>query len=131
MTGGPSAASAHVCRTPPPSEANTTVAVIDARSGDKAVEVQGVLGDAGFDISPGIRGPEEKPDDVRGGAILFRPGDEAYAKVVGAYFPSLPLIESAAIRGTRVAIVVSASSDSAPPDQGSGGSKPECPPSAG
>lgn len=115
----------------PPSEANTTVAVIDARSGDKAVEVQGVLGDAGFDISPGIRGPEEKPDDVRGGAILFRPGDEAYAKVVGAYFPSLPLIESAAIRGTRVAIVVSASSDSAPPDQGSGGSKPECPPSAG
>lgn len=116
----------------PPSEANTTVAVIDARSGGKAVRVQQTLGDAGFDISPGILGPEEQPDDVQGAAILFRPGGDAYARVVGAYFPSLPLIESDALRGAHVAIVVPASSVPPPPDQGgTDGSKTECPASPG
>jgi anionic cell wall polymer biosynthesis LytR-Cps2A-Psr (LCP) family protein len=116
----------------PPSEANTTVAVIDARSGGKAVQVQDLLGDAGFDISPGIRGPEEAPEDAQGPAILFRPGGEAFARVVSSYFPNLPSIESEALRGAHVAIVVPASYSPAPPGQeGSGGAKAECPAPAG
>jgi anionic cell wall polymer biosynthesis LytR-Cps2A-Psr (LCP) family protein len=115
----------------PPSEANTTVAVIDARSGGKAIRVQDTLGNAGFDISPGILGPEEKPDDVRGAAILYRPGGEAYARVVGAYFPSLSLIESETLRGAHVAIVVPASSVPAPPDEGGPEEPTACPAAAG
>ena len=115
----------------PPSEANTTVAVIDVRSGGKAIRVQDTLGNAGFDISPGILGPEEKPDDLRHAAILFRPGGEAYARVVGAYFPSLPLIESETLRGAHVAIVVPASSVPAPPDEGGSEGPTECPAAAG
>jgi anionic cell wall polymer biosynthesis LytR-Cps2A-Psr (LCP) family protein len=112
----------------PPSEANTTVAVIDARSMGKAVEVEDVLGDAGFDISPGILGVEEKPANVHRAAILFRPGGDAYAKVVGAYFPNLPQIESGSLRGAHAAIVVPASYVPAPPEQGgAGGADAECP----
>jgi anionic cell wall polymer biosynthesis LytR-Cps2A-Psr (LCP) family protein len=116
----------------PPSEANTTVAVIDARSGGKALQVEDMLGDAGFDISPGIQGAEKEPADVGGAAILFRPGGDAYAKVVSSYLPNLPLIESDVLRGAHVAIVVPASYVPSPPDQGgAGGSEAECPPSAG
>jgi LCP family protein required for cell wall assembly len=115
----------------PPSEANTTVAVIDVRSDGKTVEVQDLLANAGFDISPGILGPEEVPDNVHGAAILYRPGGEAYAMVVSAYFPNLPLIESESLRAARAAIVVTASYDTPPEEGGSAGATSECPAATG
>ena len=52
--------------------------------------------------------------------------------MVGAYFPNVPSIESEALRGAHVAIVVPASYTAAPPGQGgSGGAETECPAPAG
>jgi len=92
----------------PPSEANTTVAVIDDRSGGKANDVETILANGGFDVAPGIvQGPV--PAGVKGPAIVYAPGKEAYAGVVSAYFPSLPVIASKHLTGAPVAIVVDAS----------------------
>ncbi len=93
----------------PPSEANTTVAVIDADSGGKAAGVEDLLVRAGFDVSPGIWDASKAPAGVHGAAIVFRPGQDAYAHVVASYFPGLKLVSSAALHGAPVAIVVPAS----------------------
>jgi anionic cell wall polymer biosynthesis LytR-Cps2A-Psr (LCP) family protein len=112
----------------PPSEANTTVAVVDASSGGKASRVEGILADAGFDVSPGIWGDERAPAGVQGPAIVFRPGADVYAQVVSAYFPGLRVVESEHLRGAQVAIVVTASYASVPPEGSSAGAPPaECP----
>ena len=112
----------------PPSEANTAVAVIDANAGATASDVEDVLTDAGFDISPGIWPVSEAPIDVTGPAIVFRPGASANAQVVSAYFPDLPLIPSADLRGTQVALVIPSSYTLVRPGQGGGGSgSNECP----
>lgn len=112
----------------PPSEAVTSVAVIDAGDGKAADEVFGLLSQAGFDVSPGIWGPSHAPRGIEGPAIVFRPGDDAYARVVGAYLPTVPVRESAALRGARVAVIVPAGFDPSPPAAG-GGAPPasECP----
>jgi LCP family protein required for cell wall assembly len=92
----------------PPSEANTTVAVIDDRAGGGADDVETLLANAGFDISPGIvRG--SAPPDVEGAAIVYRPGQDAYAGVVHTYFPDLPLVASKQLTGAPVAVVVTSS----------------------
>jgi len=89
----------------PPSEANTKVEVIDRRSGGAAESVEGVLADAGFDVSPGVvRGTG--PAGVRGSAIVFAPGKDAYARVVSGYFPNLPVIESAKVGAAPVSVVI-------------------------
>lgn len=102
----------------PPSEANTRVAVVDVSSGGTASEVAAVLADAGFDVSPGIRPASERPLDVTAPAIAYRPRANANAQVVGAYFPDLPLVESADLRGAQVAIVVPSSYTLVRPGQG-------------
>jgi LCP family protein required for cell wall assembly len=104
----------------PPSEANTRVAVVDANSGATASSVEGVLNDAGFDVSPGIWSASEAPIDVHGPAIVFRPEASANANVVAAYFPDLQLIPSADLRGAQVAIVVPSSYNLVRPGQGGG-----------
>ena len=104
----------------PPSEANTKVAVVDANSGTTASSVEGVLNDAGFDVSPGIWPASEAPIDVRGPSIVFRPEASANANVVAAYFPDLQLIPSADLRGAQVAIVVPSSYTLVRPGQGGG-----------
>jgi anionic cell wall polymer biosynthesis LytR-Cps2A-Psr (LCP) family protein len=111
----------------PPSEANTRVAVVDASSGGKASRVEGILADAGFDVSPGIWGEERAPADVQGPAIVFRPGAEVYAQVVSAYFPGLRMVESEHVRGAQVAVVVTASYAPVPPGGASGAPPSECP----
>ncbi len=111
----------------PPSEANTTVAVVDARSGGKASGVADVLADAGFDVSAGIWSEEKGPADVRGPAIVFRPGADVYAQVVSAYFPGLAVIESDQLRGVQVAIVVPASYVPVLPGDGPKASPGRCP----
>ena len=106
----------------PPSEANTRVAVVDAYAGATASAVEDVLTDAGFDVSPGIWPASEAPIDVTGPAIVFRPGASANAQVVAAYFPDLPLIPSADLRGAQVALVIPSSYTLVRPGQGGGGS---------
>ena len=111
----------------PPSEANTTVAVVDASSQGKASRVEGILADAGFDVSPGIWPEGKAPADVQGPAIVFRPGADVYAQVVSAYFPGLRVIESEHLRCAHVAIVVTASYAPVTPGGASGAQPSECP----
>jgi hypothetical protein len=105
----------------PPSEANTSVVVVDASSEGKASEVASVLADAGFDVSPGIRPASEVPFDVSGASIVYRPQASANAQVVGAYFPGLPLVVSPDLRGAQVGIVVPESYTPVHPGQGGDG----------
>jgi LCP family protein required for cell wall assembly len=112
----------------PPSEANTKVAVVDANAVATASAVEELLIDAGFDVSPGIWPASEAPIDVTGPAIVFRPGASTNARVVAAYFPDLPLISSADLRGAQVALVIPSSYTLVRPGQGGGGSgSNECP----
>jgi anionic cell wall polymer biosynthesis LytR-Cps2A-Psr (LCP) family protein len=104
----------------PPSEANTSVAVVDANSAGTATQVAGILANAGFDVSPGIWTPSQVLTDTTGPAIVFRPEASANANVVAAYFPDLQLIPSADLRGAQVAIVVPSSYDLVRPGQGGG-----------
>lgn len=110
----------------PPSEANTKVAVIDAGGGDATQQVEDTLTKAGFDISPGIV-TGDAPKGVKGSAILYRPGDAAYADVVSKYFPGLQVIEDKSLPES-VAILVPAGYHPAVPGQGgSGGAASQCP----
>jgi LCP family protein required for cell wall assembly len=111
----------------PPSEANTSVAVVDANSGGTAAQVAGVLADAGFDVSPGIWPASQLPIDVAGPAIVHRPEAGANAQVVAAYFPALPLIASTELRGAQVALVIPSDYDLVRPGQGEGGASNGCP----
>jgi LCP family protein required for cell wall assembly len=106
----------------PPSEANTKVAVVDANAAATASDVEGVLNDAGFDVSPGIWPASGSPIDVAGPAIVFRPEASANAQVVAAYFPDLRLIPSTDLRGAQVAIVITSSYTLVRPGQGGGSS---------
>lgn len=106
----------------PPSEANTKVAVVDENSGGSASKVEGVLNDAGFDVSPGIWPASRAPIGVKGPAIVFRPEASANAQVVAAYFPDLQLVASADLRGAQVAIVIPSSYTLVRPGQGGGSS---------
>jgi len=89
----------------PPSEANTTVAVIDDGAAAKAADVETLLSNAGFDVSPGIF-EGSAPPGVKGPAIVFAPGKDAYAGVVHSYFPNLPVVGSKRLTTAPVAIVV-------------------------
>jgi LCP family protein required for cell wall assembly len=110
----------------PPSEANTTVAVIDAGGTDAAQSVEDTLTNAGFDITPGIVSGDA-PKGVKGAAILYRPGDAAYADVVSKYFPGLQVVEVKGL-SESVAILVPADYHPAQPGQGGGsGTASECP----
>ena len=92
-----------------PSEATTTVAVIDDRSQGRASGVETTLTTAGFDVSPGTVGPSDAPHGVKDAAIVYRPGQDAYARVVAAYFPTLPLIQVKRLDAAPVAVVVTKS----------------------
>jgi hypothetical protein len=101
-----------------PSEANTTVQVIDAGNAAGASKTEDVLTKAGFDVSPGVV-TAAPPKGVRHTVIAYAPGEEAYANVAATYFPGLKLVE---IKGlaSPVAIVVFRGYE--PSEQPSGGS---------
>ena len=90
----------------PPSEANTTVAVMDAGNADGAAEVEDVLSQAGFDISPGIVAGTV-PKGVKPPVIVYQPGRQDFANVVHAYFPDLRMQKLASLEAP-VAVVVPA-----------------------
>jgi LCP family protein required for cell wall assembly len=114
----------------PPSEANITIAVIDDGSQGTAGRVEQTLGDAGFDVTPGILDASHAPPGVSAPiAIVYRHGFDAEAQVVSKYFPGAKVVESSDLTGARVAIVVHGSY--VPPTGGSTepptGSTAECP----
>jgi anionic cell wall polymer biosynthesis LytR-Cps2A-Psr (LCP) family protein len=100
-----------------PSEANTVVAVIDAGNPTGAGEVEDVLSHAGFDVGPGIVSGRV-PKGVKGASIIYQPGQEDYARVARAYFPDLPMVESAELHDAPVAVIVPPGYH---PSSGSGG----------
>jgi LCP family protein required for cell wall assembly len=102
----------------PPSEANTTVQVIDAGNAAGASKTEEVLTQAGFDVSPGVV-TAAPPEGLRRTVIAYAPGQEAYAKVAATYFPGLKLVETKGL-SAPVAIVVFRGFD--PSEQPSGGS---------
>ena len=81
-----------------PSEANIVVPVVDHDSGGTADEVEQILSDAGFDISPGVVDYATYGADVKGSVIAYKPGHQSDAEVVQKYFPNLQLLEVPATR---------------------------------
>jgi len=110
----------------PPSEANTTVAVIDAGGGEAAQQVEDTLTNAGFNITPGIVSGVAPPG-VKGAAILYRPGDAAYADVVSKYFPGLQVVEVKGLQESVAILVPTGFHPTAPGDGGGTGAASECP----
>jgi LCP family protein required for cell wall assembly len=94
-----------------PSEANIIVPVVDHDSGGTADEVEQILSDAGFDISPGIVDYATYGSEIKGSVIAYKPGHESDAEVVRKYFPNLPLLEVTddALRGSPVAVFIAPS----------------------
>jgi cell envelope-related transcriptional attenuator-like protein len=109
-----------------PSEANIIVPVVDHDSGGTADEVEQVLSDAGFDVSPGVLDFAAYGSDVKGSVIAYRPGHLSDAEVVQKYFPNLQLLEvtEGALRGSPVAVFISGSFHLEP--VGSGTPSTEC-----
>ena len=107
------------------SEATIPVLVADHSSGGKATEVQGVLSQAGFDISPGTTTYTAYPKKVPGSVIAYAPEADAEAQVVQKYFPTLELKQ---VKGLPddVVVFVDGSYEAAPVG-GGGGAPPECP----
>jgi LCP family protein required for cell wall assembly len=109
----------------PPSPANIVTAVLDASSGSAAGEVEHVLSISGFDIAPGIvpigsgAGIPRKQT-----AIVFPPGHEEEAKVVGQFLPGVPLREVAHGSSWDVAVVVTPGFE--PQPLGAGSEQPSC-----
>ena len=81
-----------------------------------AQEVEDTLTNAGFNITPGIVSGVA-PKGVKGAAILYRPGDAAYADVVSKYFPGLQVVEVKGLEES-VAILVPTGYHPATPGQG-------------
>jgi hypothetical protein len=107
----------------PPSEANVSVKVVDHASGGKVVEVQELLSQAGFDISPGTSAFTEYGKKVPGSVIAYSPDADAEAQVVQKYFPSLELRQ---VQGLPDDVVVFVDSAYEPAEVGAG-APPECP----
>jgi anionic cell wall polymer biosynthesis LytR-Cps2A-Psr (LCP) family protein len=110
-----------------PSEANTTVLVLDTGNPTGASETEDLLSGAGFDVSPGVQ-IGDGPAGVRGSAIAYRPSAEAYAKVVATYFPDLPMVAVPGL-GAPVAVVTAKGYHPSGPDASGGdaGGAAECP----
>jgi LCP family protein required for cell wall assembly len=113
----------------PPSEANTTVEVIDDGASTKADDVETLLSNAGFDVSPGIVGGPS-PAGVKGPAIAYAPGQGSYADVVSSYFPDLPVVLSRHLSGAPVAVVVTSSYQSSTGSPSPAPPTTSCPPSS-
>ncbi|MGZ4109577.1 MAG: hypothetical protein ACXVP7_07815, partial [Actinomycetota bacterium] len=110
------------------SEANIVVPVVDHDAGDIATQVETVLSDSGFDISPGIVSYADYGATIKGSAIAYRPGDLELAQVVQKYFANLPLVQApkGALRGSPVAVFVTGAYQVQP--VGTGGNTSGCVP---
>ena len=111
----------------PTSEANIVVPVVDHGSGGTALEIEQVLADAGFDITPGVVDYAAYGASITGSAIIYKPGHLTEAEVVQKYFPNMRLVEApaGALKGSPVAIFVTASFQLQPVGTG-GGDTSDC-----
>ncbi len=113
----------------PPSPANIVLAVYDKESFGTAFGVLTLLMRGGFDTSPGLVDADVLGMKVKGSAILFSPGEEAKADVLGSYLPTLErlAVPRRLLGGADVGVVVS--SRFTPPSPGSEppSSTVECP----
>ena len=107
------------------SEATIPVLVADHVSGGRAAAVQGVLSQAGFDISPGTTAFTAYAKKVPGSVIAYAPAAAAQAQVVQRYFPTLELRK---VKGLPDDVVVFVDASYEPALAGGGGdAPPECP----
>lgn len=110
----------------PISPANVTVAVIDDGSLGRAQDVETMLGNAGFDVSPGIWPGEQAPADATGPAtILYAPGHDGEASVLSKYLPGVAVAESAALEGAPLAVVITSGYEPVVPQEDDSAS--QCP----
>jgi LCP family protein required for cell wall assembly len=98
----------------PPSEANIRVPVVEHGRTTAAADVEQVLSEGGFDISPGIVSFAAFGADVQGSAIAYTPEGQIDAEVVARYFPELKLVPVDDLGGARVAIFVTPSYEPQP-----------------
>lgn len=108
----------------PPSEATIPVLVVDHASRGAATDVQNVLSQAGFDISPGLTTFERYAKKAPGSVIAHAPDAEQEAQVVKKYFPTLELKRVDGLPD-RVVVFVDGSYDPAP--VGEAPATAECP----
>jgi LCP family protein required for cell wall assembly len=108
------------------SPANIPVAVIDAGSDGMADQVLTDLGNAGFDVSPGMWGRDRLPEGIRGTTIVLAPGQDEAASVLSAYLPGIKVVESTALQDVPVAVVITGAYEPPAPGSGGGGGA-ECP----
>ena len=101
------------------SPANITVAVIDDASVGAAAQIEDLLSTTGFDVSPGIWDASRVPKGAKGATVVFRPGKDAMAQVLSRYLPGTKVLESGALKGVPVAVVVPAGWEPAEPTSGS------------
>ena len=101
------------------------VLVVDHASGGAAAEVQEVLSQAGFDISPGTTTSTAYQEKVAGSVIAYAPDADAEAQVVQKYFPTLEMKQ---VKGLPDDVVVFVDATYEPaPVGGDGAAPPECP----
>jgi LCP family protein required for cell wall assembly len=98
----------------PPSEATIRVPVVEHGQATAATEVERVLSEGGFDVSPGIVSYAAFGADVGGSAIAYTPAGEVEAQVVARYFPDLRLVPVADLGGASVAVFVTPSYEPQP-----------------
>jgi len=104
-----------------PSPANIVVSVVDRGGGSVATQVLGVLTDGGFNTSPGLLDRSAVDPPTKGSIVLYREGEEAMAKVVGAYFPNMELVPAprgSLPAGQDVAVVVTGGYEIPAPSDG-------------
>ena len=109
----------------PPSPANIVTAVLDSSSGSAAAKVEHVLSISGFDIGPGVvpfRAGDGIPEKET--AIVYPPGHEEDAQVVGQFFPGVPLREVEHGSSWDVAVMVTRGYE--PQPLGGGSEQPSC-----
>jgi len=102
----------------PPSPANIVVSVVDRDGTSVATDVFDILTEGGFNTSPGVVDLTEIRPPTKGVMILYRPGAEPMAKVVGTYFGNLELVPAPSgtlPKGQDVAVVVSGRYQIPPP----------------
>jgi hypothetical protein len=95
----------------PLSEANITVTVVDRRSGGKAVGVEDILSEAGFDISPGLVVSAGLEGGPRGTVLEYGPNGTDAAAVVHSYFSSVreEQVATPTLNGSDVVLVIDSS----------------------
>lgn len=109
-----------------PSEANIAVPVVDHSSAGKAQQVETILSDGGFDVSPGVVEYASFGASVRGSVIVYKPGHQTEAQVVQRYFPNLRIIQAPKHTLTSTPVAVFVTGAYQPQPVGSSGTPTSC-----